>query len=265
MKLAIRDDDTCAFSDPAVLEEVYGDIWDEVPVTLACVPYVSADSDVAVDIGIDSGSRSIAENSELVAFLRRQLEEDRIELALHGYHHDTPGGEPEFVGGRDLGRKVREGRQLLEQTFDTDVTAFVPPHVRLSNAGLRAVFREGLDIVRGRGPRPREIQPRFRWLWTYSKLLSFYLRHERQYRYPHPLHFGTHREMYCHRINRRVNVKATKSSFDFIQKRDGVFCLSAHAYGLNPVGRERLETIVNYALENGAKPVKPSDLSRRGQ
>ena len=39
MKLAIRDDDTCYFTDPSELERVYHDVWDRIPVCLATVPF----------------------------------------------------------------------------------------------------------------------------------------------------------------------------------------------------------------------------------
>ena len=44
MKLAIRDDDTCYFTEPSELERVYHDVWDRVPVCLATVPFASAKS-----------------------------------------------------------------------------------------------------------------------------------------------------------------------------------------------------------------------------
>ncbi|HUK33864.1 MAG TPA: hypothetical protein VLV86_08150, partial [Vicinamibacterales bacterium] len=39
MKLAIRDDDTCYFTDASDLERVYHDVWDRVPICLATVPF----------------------------------------------------------------------------------------------------------------------------------------------------------------------------------------------------------------------------------
>lgn len=260
MKFAIRDDDTCRHSDPSVLTDVYGDYWDEIPVSLACVPMVSADADVVLDFDTDRGAHSIAENTELVSSLRSRIEDEQIEISLHGYHHDTPSGKPEFVGGEDLHTKVKEGKRILEETFHTDVTTFVPPHVRLSNRGVRAVAKEDMDLIRGFGPRPREFQFHHKWPLAYSKILALYLKHGKKFRYPYPLDFGTHREIYCHRINKYTDVEEVKSSFNFIQKHDGVFVISVHAYGLQQRGRENLEEIITYALERGVEPATLRDL-----
>src|SRR6516164_8716977 len=39
VKVALRDDDTCYFTQPGLLHRVYCDVWDRVPVCLATVPF----------------------------------------------------------------------------------------------------------------------------------------------------------------------------------------------------------------------------------
>lgn len=258
MKFCIRDDDTNYYTDPEVLELAFGDFWDEAPVTLACVPMISPDTD-AIAEPTESSPKSIEENKQLVSYLSRRIREESIEIALHGYHHDTPNGNPEFVSGKQLSKKVEKGRKLLESAFDTDVRLFIPPHVRLSNRGVRAVRSAQLDIVRGYGPRPREVQPHPRWWASYARFLTFYARHGKELRYPYPINYGTHREVYSHRLNRRTDLDWCKRAFDYIKDKDGVFCLSVHANGLNNLGREKLQEMVSYAMESDPDFVTASE------
>ncbi|WP_324665349.1 DUF2334 domain-containing protein [Haloarcula sediminis] len=258
MKFCIRDDDTCYYTDPEVLESIFGNIWDEVPITLACIPMVSPDTDALVD-ATESVPMPIAANTALRSYLADRLRSGAIELALHGYHHDTPEGQPEFVTGRALDEKVRAGRQQLERTFDTTVQLFVPPHVRLSNRGVRAVRRDGLDIVRGYGPRPREIQPHPRWWTSFARFLSFHARYRREFRFPYPIDYGTHREVYSHRLSGRTDMDWCKRAFDYIERKDGVFCLSVHANGLSDAGKRKLDEIVAYAKRRDPEFVTASE------
>ncbi|WP_277542854.1 DUF2334 domain-containing protein [Haloarcula laminariae] len=258
MKFCIRDDDTCYYTEPAVLESVFGDIWDDVPVTLACVPMASPDTDALVE-ATESVPMPIEANAPLRSYLEERVAAGNVEIALHGYHHDTPEGRPEFVTGSGLAGKVRAGRRQLERAFGTTVRLFVPPHVRLSNSGLRAVYTAGLDIVRGYGPRPRETQPDPRWWLGYAHLLAFYARHRKEFRYPTPLNYGTHRELYSHRLNGQTDMAWCKRAFDYIDARNGVFCLSLHASGLGETGRQKLREIVTYARDRNAEFVTASE------
>lgn len=261
MKFCIRDDDTSFYTLPERLETVFGGVWDVCPVTLACVPYISPDTDAHAN---SSGTtpRDIGENSALTEFVRRRLADGDVEIALHGYHHDAPGGRPEFVAASDLERKVLDGIDRLETTFETDVAVFVPPHVRLSNRGVRAVSRAGLDIVRGYGPRPREVQADPRWVTSYAKLLLFYARYGKEFRYPYPLDYGTHRELYSHRINRYTDLEWCKRAYDYIEDRDGVFCLSVHAMGLNAEGLDTFQAMVSYARQRQPEFVTAGSIFR---
>jgi len=263
MRFAIRDDDTCSVTDPATLEQVYEDIWDWASVTLACVPFVTRNSDVVYETTDCTGPMPLGENELLVNALSDWEDEGLIEIALHGYHHDTPKGRPEFVSGSNLREKAVQGRDHLEETFDTDVTVFVPPHGRLSRNGVQAVEHAGLDIAREYGPRPREFQPRLTWLFGMGRLLQHHLLVGRAARLPEPVSFGSHHEVFCYRLNRSTDVDACFRAMSYAEERNGVFCLSVHARGLNDTGREKLRTVVDRARTTGAEPVPIGELFSR--
>lgn len=263
MKFAIRDDDTCFVTEPATLEQVYEDIWDWVPVTLACVPFVTRHSDVVYETSDCTEPMSLSENELLVNALSAWEDEGSIEIALHGYHHDTSKGRPEFVSGSNLRKKAVRGREHLEETFDTDVTVFVPPHGRLSRNGVQAAEHAGLDIAREYGPRPREFQPRLAWVLGMGRFLQHHLLVGRAARLPEAVSFGSHHEVFCYRLNRSTDVDACLRAMSYAEEKSGIFCLSVHAGGLDNTGREKLRTVVYRAQTVGAEPVPVGELFSR--
>src|SRR3954469_12083803 len=103
MKVAIRDDDTCYFTDPADLERVYHDVWDHVPVCLATVPFAIGYERAGIPREHWHSGRSfpLGQNSELVTAMKEWLDSRRVTVALHGCtHEDFPGG-PEFQAAPD--------------------------------------------------------------------------------------------------------------------------------------------------------------------
>src|SRR4051812_1940274 len=149
MKFAIRDDDTCYFTDPAELERVYHDVWDRVPVCLATVPFAVGYERVGIPREHWHSGRAfpLEENRELVAALKELVAARRASIALHGFtHEDFPDGY-EFEAAPDPERRLRDGLRHLNDTLGTDISVFVPPHNALSKRGLAAVGRAGLNIL----------------------------------------------------------------------------------------------------------------------
>src|SRR3954463_4554116 len=106
MKLAIRDDDTCYFTDPAELSRVYHDVWDRVPVCLATVPFAIGYERVGLPQQHWTSGESfpLERTPELVSALREWLPR-RVPVALHAYtHQDFPAGS-EFQAAPDPERR----------------------------------------------------------------------------------------------------------------------------------------------------------------
>ncbi len=168
MKFLLRDDDTCAMTRPEEIEACYGRIWDDVPISLSVTPFRIPGRTTGVPASLVGSSDvlPLEQNAELVAFLREQIRNGRIDIALHGYHHDRPGGRAEFDGGHDLIRKAREGRAHVEQVLGHPVKIFVPPNNTLSAAGFDAVVAAGMDLV------SNQTRARLRPWWTGPDALS---------------------------------------------------------------------------------------------
>jgi len=248
MKFVIRDDDTSFFTSPGTLRRVYSDIWDKAPITLACIPNIAPDSDALATIPNDiSECRRITDNRELIRSLRRKIRRGQIAIAQHGWDHARYKGKPEFEAAPNLAGRIESGRETLEKAFRKEVNVFVPPHGQLSNRGCHAIRRSGMNVVREYGPEPLEVQFHHKWILTYLQMIKFYIQYGYEYRYPRPLNYGTHCELYCHRVSNDTDFKWLRRAFEFIAKHDGVFAISAHAPELDNRGISTIQRIVEYA------------------
>ena len=246
MKFGIRDDDICYFTEPSTVRRVYGDIWDEIPVTTACVPFVSGDSDVVYETSGENKKYPISDNEELTSFLRTYLDRDCISIELHGYNHAEYNNSPEFVAGPNLTKRIKVGIAELESVFETEISVFVPPHARISRTGVRAVSQVDLDICREFSPLPREFQIHPKWVASYLRMVHFYFTKGTDYRYPQKLDYGTHNEIYCHRMNENADLETLKRAFEYVKRNEGNFCLSMHAGGLTDAGKKAFDEFINF-------------------
>jgi len=149
MKVALRDDDTSFFTDPARLEAVYSDVWSVIPVGLAVVPHAAGFADKAVPEKYWDAGRAfpLEENPPLVSALREHVKAGRVTIAQHGFtHEDFPDGH-EFQAAPDLESRLARGQAYLEGVLKTRIRVFVPPHNALSKRGLTAVSAAGLNVL----------------------------------------------------------------------------------------------------------------------
>lgn len=254
MKVAIRDDDTCGFTELDELDRVYGDVWDRAPVCLAVVPFAMGYERVGIPAARwrDPRPLPLEENAALVDGLRGLLARKRISVALHGYtHQDFPDGY-EFVAAPDPDRRVREGRAYLQSVLGTTVSVFVPPHNALSRAGLDAVRREGLDLLGSF----LSFSPRHRsWEWRTPvngwRIARYRARTRRSRRdpmiYPHPLRYSRHREFGCHSLVPGSRAADLIAGFDEARREGGHFCLATHYWEVDAALKAVLGEFLDYA------------------
>lgn len=261
LRFAIRDDDTSFWSKPEELEALYRPVWDGGGiVSLAVIPFAveSVNPGRGWEFHQNLAPRPLAENRELVAFLRNGLRERRISVMLHGYNHEyrvrlrgtqeTPlsatranveslksrsAGRPaEWIGeyawkdGATLERETREGRACLEELLGTRVSVFVPPSNDLSRAGARAVARAGLDIS-------GQIQVRRLNRPLGARTLANWLRVAVWRRlgggaYPFGLDYGTHRELCAHGLVPGVSAERLAKEMAECERRGAPFVLATH-------------------------------------
>jgi peptidoglycan/xylan/chitin deacetylase (PgdA/CDA1 family) len=224
----IRDDDTNFFTQPEELERAYGKITELGPVSLAVVPFCRAGDNKAVPEHL-RGSWSVHplhNNPALVDYLRAKVAAGRFEIMLHGYYHDEPNGDPEFVGGADLERRAVDGRRYLEELLGTPVRVFVPPHNGIGRRGLRAIARAGLHLggaagIRGGWP-VLSVETWALW-WRLRRWES-----QGEVGIPWVIDLGDHREIAGNAVTPRSPLQRNRQALQRASEIGGVFCAATH-------------------------------------
>ena len=254
MKFAIRDDDACYFTRPETLEGVYHDVWNDVPVCLATVPFAVGYERKGIPREHWSSGVAFAldRNPEMVAFLKQQLGAGRATIALHGYTHEDFASGYEFQACPDPDRRVREGLQYLQSTLDTIISIFVPPHNALSKRSLRAVDAAGLNLLGSflsfrPSLRPWDVHTPLNW-WRIHRYRSATTRTRRdRFVYPYVLRYRNHGEFGCHSLIPGTTFEELKRGFDEARARGGDFCLATHYWEVDDQMKTVMRRIVDYA------------------
>lgn len=140
IRIALRLDDPSPSSDHALERQLLGVLESlRIPLTAAVIP-----------IGKE-GLRVAADN---VPHLHAAHAAGLLEVAQHGLSHDPlstslTGIPSEFadLGEEEQRRRVRTGRELLEQVFQARITGFVPPWNTLDANTVVVLAEEGYSYV----------------------------------------------------------------------------------------------------------------------
>jgi hypothetical protein len=253
MKVALRDDDTCYFTPPAVLERVYGGVWDRVPVCLATVPFAIGYERAGIpkEHWHSGEAFALERNPELVDGLKQLVASRRVTIALHGYtHQDFPSGY-EFQAAPDPERRVNDGLAYLRQLLDAPIDIFVPPHNALSKAGLRAVSAAGLNLLGSFLSFRPSMRP-----WEWRTALNFW--RVRRFRsatgrtksdrfvFPYVLRYGRHAEFGCHGLIPGTTFDELARGFDEARAFGGHFCLATHHWEIDQTLAGVLSSFLDY-------------------
>ena len=268
MKVAVRDDDTCYFTEPAILERVYNGIWDTAPVCLATIPFAKGYRSPAVPRQFwESGEQfALERNAEAVAALRQHIAGGRVTVALHGYtHEDFPAGS-EFQAAPDPEWRVNEGRSYLQDLLKTPISVFVPPHNALSKRGLAAVANAGLNLLGSfLSFHPRHRAWDERTLANWWRIQRFRARTGRsrsdRFVYPFPLRYRSHAEFGCHSLVPGTTREDLKRGFDEACELGGDFCIATHYWEVDDALKGILTDVLDYAAgHRGVRFVRAEEL-----
>lgn len=175
--IIVRNDDVCALSNSAKERRILG-IFEKynVPQVISVIPKITEDPH---DCRCNK-FHALEENPEIVDLIREYHNKGLVEIAQHGYTHQTDtlhpsrqsnGDKPEFYKGidrnwlayspehpegysefnglsEDIARKhISEGRKYLESRFGVHLSTFVFPWDRLNNTNLQILSDRGFENV----------------------------------------------------------------------------------------------------------------------
>lgn len=253
--LAIRDDDMCAFTLWDEIMEVYHPIWHLVRVSFSVIPFVGANlpfkgqPDYAEPIPLSS-------NSDLVRDLRKNLQDGRIGVSLHGYSHiyryHKGRWYPEYMWkpATQLIKETLHGKRYLENLLGKQIEVFVPPSNGISKGGVVAVEKARLHLsaVMGRWvDRPVSLS----YLRAY--MLRWVHRIVTGFPYPHPLHVGNHLELCYYSLTPNASYNKLREALKWCNQVSAPFVVAVHYWELlkHTNLREALCELVHEALDMG--------------
>ncbi len=267
MKLAIRDDDTCYFTDPAELERVYHDVWDHVPVCLATVPFAVGYERAGIprEHWRDGEAFPLERNAALTTFLKSLIAGRRATIALHGYTHQDYVDGFEFQAAPDPERRVSDGLRYLRETLDATLSIFVPPHNALSKRGLAAVGAAGLNILGSflsfrPSMRPWDYMTPANWLRIAQFRRTTGRSKADRLVYPYVLRYADHAEFGCHSLIPGTTVDELKRAFDEARHVAGDFCLATHYWEVDASLKRVLLDFLEYAASCDVRFVAAEEL-----
>lgn len=259
MKVAIRDDDTSYFTKPQELIDAY-DFIDNFPISLSVVPFSVKDHTGNKPYGdIDDNLpkyNKLGENAKLVEFLKEGIKNNKYEVLLHGINHEYKLEDNEWIPEmmfkeeQELMSGIENGKNYLEKILDTNINVFVSPSGGIENKGIRAIEKQGLNYsgIIGRH-KDRDIS--LYYIYSYVKRWSHRLITGMPY--GGVLNYGKHKELIAYSID---NEKELLKTYKYCKKYDYPFVMYTHYWELNRNEnyKRTVHNLVNYAIEDGAKP-----------
>lgn len=259
MKVAIRDDDTSYFTRPDDLKKAYDFLNENDCVSLSVVPYtVPVHRNDVFPYGekIEMGKYNIAENKELINYLKEQYSQGKVDLLLHGYSHEYQFRNKKWIAEMkwksedQLRRELPEGKKHLEKIFDVDISVFVAPNNSIDKKAISVI--EGLQMdysgIIGIGDRKINLS----YVVNFIKRWGF--RVIKKVQYPGIMNYGKHKELNAYTLD---DYERLIYEYHICKHKNVPFVIYTHYWQLNTDEKvkELIKQIYNYVIQDGAEIV----------
>jgi len=256
MKYAIRDDDTSYFTKPDDLHRAYDFLRDGC-VSLSVVPYtvpIHKDDIFPYGKGIEYGFYDIADNRELVDYLKLEVATGKYDILLHGYTHEYSKAEGKWKAEmlwksqEQIQDELTKGKNHLEVLFDKPIRVFVAPNNSIDKKAIAVIEELGMEYSGIIQKNDRQINAKY--LVNFAKRWGY--RVIRQIPYPGILDYGKHKELVAYTLD---NYDRLVFEYKACKKRNQPFVVYTHYWQVNENSsvKDLLRKITDYVLNDGAR------------
>lgn len=261
--IVIRDDDLSFWTSVDEIERLYKPLFDKkVKISFAVIPCAVKSFNMGNFNSFyqdEDSQMPIFENSSIVEYVKDKIKENLVEIMLHGYTHlysfrsfdgkiktatsdnltyyRNRGKKVEFLGEfnnknfSELNRKVKIGKEMLEEIFGIKVWNFVPPSNQISKSGIKAICSNGLNLSGFIGRKyNREIS--LRGLFSFLKIIKFKL-YNKDITYPIVLDYGRHKELAGYSLTPVTNMPKYNNQIKYCAANNLPFQIATHYWELN--------------------------------
>lgn len=261
MKFAIRDDDTSYFTRPEDLISAY-DFLENGCVSLSVVPFtvpVHKDDVFPYGKGIKYGFYDVAENTELLSYLREDAGSVKYDILMHGFSHEYKKvdgswkAEMMWKTQEQLAVELSKGKDHLEQLFGRPTTVFVAPNNAINQNAISVIEQLGMDYSGIIQINDRKVDAKY--LFNFTKRWGY--RTVMKIPYPGILDYGKHKELIAYTLD---NFDRLVQEYQACEKRHQPFVVYTHYWQINrnSVIKDLLRKITDYVLNDGAELVSLS-------
>ena len=270
----IRDDDTCFFTNPQSIDELYSPIWTDFPVTLGVVPWQKGTfaGHVPVKYWQSDQVYAIGDNRELICYLSQLLQESKLDVALHGIHHTYQNIRNKFIpelvnfdGNFEL--DLTAAKSYLENLFGINIEIFIPPSNTMSSGIAKILIDNNWSLLNIPGLR-RNTRPLVSFqhqTYRLKRLKSFVIDGVDLSK---PLVRKNGWEVGGFPLTPNTNIDLLKKSFHIALDSETPFVLATHYWEhdtLLPDGKKTQYDVLNefldYVVRFDINPIKARDLN----
>jgi len=289
MKIAIRDDDLSYWTSVEEIEDLYGEYFQKgMKISFATVPnsvkiYYGGDR---TKFYLGNERRLICDNSQLVDYIKEHIREGHIEIMQHGYDHTycielneqrvllsedvrKQVGKtnqltfvPECIHKSDecLKKELKEGKELLEDTFGVKMSVFVPPSNALRAGAVKVIEQLGMNISGTMLPnfnRDKDIYS----VAVYLKKILWRMKNK-DLSYPYIMKYKNHKELTGYALTPSTNMKKFYNQLSFCKENDLYGTIATHYWELieNEELRVKLQKIMDKLYEENNLTVSLSEI-----
>lgn len=263
MKVAIRDDDTAFFTKPEDLKKAYDFLKPGDCISLSIVPFtVPVHKDCVFPYGKDLEYRyyDIADNPELLDYLRTEKTRGTYDFLLHGYSHEYRCEDGKWVTEMlwktkaQLSEELQKGKEHLEQLLDCNISVLVAPNNGIDQKAISVAEELGMHYSGIIGFHDRKFSVRY----IINFMKRWYFRFTKKIQYPGVLNYGKHKELCAYTLD---SYERLVKEYTICKQRNVPFVVYTHYWQLNenPRAKQTLMKLYDYVIRDGAQIVPLSE------